>query len=85
MQVRNLKSYIHIKNIAVERTVSQIFDIGPVFFLEYLEQIFKKKKLPVFLDKTRTKVWNKILRHNSLGSNVMYMHTNFQTSNNIMC
>ena len=29
MQDPTFKFYIHIKNITVERTVSQIFDIGP--------------------------------------------------------
>ena len=41
LKVTHLKSYIHIKNVAVEGTVSQDFDIGPdLFILENLEQIF---------------------------------------------
>ena len=49
MQVTNLKSFIHIENIAVEGTVSQIFDIGPGFFSRKSRKI--NKKLSVFLDK----------------------------------
>ena len=45
-----MKFYIHIKNIAVEGTVSQIFYMGPGFFpIKSRKNIQKiNKKLPVF-------------------------------------
>ena len=47
----DLKFYIHIKNIAVEGTVSQIFDIGPgLFSIKSRKNIQKnKEKVTSFL------------------------------------
>ena len=47
MQVTNLKFYIHIKNIAVEGTVSRIFDIGPSFFSRKSRKKYVKDKKKV--------------------------------------
>ena len=44
MKVTDLIFYIHIENIAVEETVSQIFDIGPgLFFIKSRKNIQKNK------------------------------------------
>ena len=83
MQDPNFKLYIFIKNIAVEGTVSQIFDTGPSsFYKKKLEKNIqqKKKKLPVFWHKIKTKIYNKILRHSSLETYLRYMHPKCQTS-----
>ena len=44
MEVRNLKSYIHIKNIAVEGNVSQISYIGPGFISRKSRKNIRKNK-----------------------------------------
>ena len=58
MQVTYLKFYGYLKNIAVEGTVSQIFYIGlSLFSINSRKNIQKKKKkLPVFGHKIKTRI-----------------------------
>ena len=52
-----------------------------------MEHFYSKslKELPIYLDKIKTKVKKENLSHGSLYSTVTYMHTQFQTTNNITC
>ena len=44
IKITNLKFYMHIKNITVERTVSQNFDVGPGLSLRKSRKNIQKNK-----------------------------------------
>ena len=81
MQVPTMKFCISIVNIAIEGTLSQIFDIRPSSIpIKFRNNIQKNyvKSYPFFSIKKTTKTSNKILRHSSLDVNVIYSHKKFQ-------
>ena len=63
---------MHVDEGHLEGSVSQIFYLGPSFyFMQSRKKVVKNdQKLPVFLNKIKTKTLIKILRHASLQSNV---------------
>ena len=79
----SLKLCMHVGNIHVEGTVSQIFSLYLSYyliqktgnFLSIFVNIFSR----FYRKKTRTYIHN--LRHSSLDSNVFYMYAKFQGCN----